>query len=111
MMPATPPTVDTGALLRLADAAELEGRLGACQHPITLTGQRLLVDADSGQILSWLDPAGTHATVRCRSRRAAPVRRVRRCTGWTPTTSSRPGYAAASPPRRRSLPGPGCSLP
>lgn len=71
MMPATPPTVDTGALLRLADAADLEGRFGACQHPITLTGQRLLVDADTGQILSRLDPAGTHAAVRCRSRRAA----------------------------------------
>jgi len=30
----------------------------------------LLVDADTGQILSRLDPTGTHATVRCRSRRA-----------------------------------------
>lgn len=71
MMPATPPPVDTGALLRLAGAAELAGQVGACQQPIILSGKRLLVDADTGAILSHLDATDTHATVRCRSRRAA----------------------------------------
>ena len=71
MMPATPSPVEAGALLRVVEAAELAARVGACQHPVTLTGQRLLVDAGTGQILSRLDPAGSHATVRCRSRRAA----------------------------------------
>jgi Replication initiator protein, pSAM2 len=73
MMPATDREVESGTLLRVAQAADIVNNSGVCQHPVALTGSRLLVEADTGRVLHRLDakdlPEQT-VTVRCRNRRA-----------------------------------------
>lgn len=70
MMPSTPHRVDLDALLRIAAAHEVEGRVGVCRHPIRLTGRGLLVEAGTGRVLADTGDQQT-ITVRCRNRRAA----------------------------------------
>ena len=74
MMTPTPGLLDAGRLLRVAEAADLSARVGACRHPILLAGSSVLVERDTGRIMDR--PATTTTrdsvvSVRCRSRRAA----------------------------------------
>lgn len=70
MMPSTPHGIDLDTLLRIAAAHEVEGRVGACRHPIRLTGRGLLVEAGTGRVLADTGDRQT-ITVRCRNRRSA----------------------------------------
>lgn len=70
MMPSTAAGVDLDALLRIAAAQEVEGRVGVCRHPIRLTGRGLLVEAGTGRVLADTGDRQT-ISVRCRNRRAA----------------------------------------
>jgi hypothetical protein len=64
--------VDVDALTRIGAAGELGQRLGDCARPIQLAGERLIVNADTGEIVDRLDTTGGHPIgVRCRNRRAA----------------------------------------
>jgi len=68
-LPAEPQTpADPGVLLRLHAATELDTRVGACLHPIVITGTGLLIDAQTGRVLDRSDPGAV--SVRCRNRRA-----------------------------------------
>ena len=73
MMSATPDHAETGWLVRLAESADLQHRVGTCQQPITVTGHVVLVERDTGRILDDPDtPApGNRVALRCRSRRAS----------------------------------------
>jgi hypothetical protein len=71
MMPSTPQGIDLGALVRIAAAEDMKGRVGACRHPIRLTGRGLLVEAGTGRVLADSGEDRQTIAVRCRNRRAA----------------------------------------
>ena len=71
MMPYPSPGVEPDALARIAQGGDLAERIGECEHPIWMRGQSLLVDADTGQILSDQTVGARSIAVRCRSRRVS----------------------------------------
>ncbi|MDP9793703.1 hypothetical protein J2S43_002215 [Catenuloplanes nepalensis] len=70
MMSATPDHAEAGWLVRLAESADLQHRVGACQHPITVTGRVVLVERGTGRILDDPDTRSS-VVLRCRSRRVS----------------------------------------
>jgi hypothetical protein len=74
MMSATPDRAEAGWLVRLAESADLQRRVGACRHPITVTGRVVLVERGTDRILDNPDalvPADGRVVLRCRSRRVS----------------------------------------